>query len=310
MADAPARFSPLRVWQAVAALCAPLPDRATARLAQSGRATDTVRRVTAEPSGDWGFARRPFWLFSHLFAASVVLSFVALGFWQLSRLDQRQEANALVEARTATVQTLTEAPPIDADPADLDYGAVEAAIRITEPDFARVANRTQNGVAGEHVVAIGEFGDGSLIALNRGFVALGDDGALDQLPAQAVTVTGWLRATVERGSFGAVDQGEGDLLPRFDTERLGVRLGRPLPPVWLQVDTIDGVVAGTAARPNPVPLPPLDEGPHLAYAAQWFTFALLGIGFYGLLLRRRAKGHDSTVTVVETDDRQPDRVPG
>lgn len=248
-------------------------------------------------AGDWRFARRPFWLFSHLFALTVVTTFVGLGFWQLDRLDERRDANALIESRTAETLVLDGAPATGADGADLDYRAVEADVRFLDPDFARVANRTQGGVAGEHVVAVVELADGSALAVNRGFVPLGDDRPLDPVAGGTVTVQGWLRATVEQERFGATDSGEGDLLPRFDTERLAFRLDRPLPPVWLQLEG----ASGSTGVPEPVPLPPLDDGPHLGYAVQWFIFAALGLVFYGLLLWRRASGHRSTVITAPVD---------
>lgn len=264
----------------------------------------TARDATGEASGratdDWGFARQPFWLFSHLFAAAVIVSFVGLGLWQLDRLDERRQANALIEARIAEPLTLTSTPSTT-DGSELDYRAIEAVVRFVESDLVRVANRSKNGVAGEHVVAVVELADGSAIAVNRGFVPLGLTEALDPVPSGPVAVTGWLRATVERGRFGVEDLGTGDLLPRFDTSAVAARLGRDLPPVWLQLASVDGAVAGPTGLPEAIELPPLDDGPHIGYAAQWFIFATLGIVFYGLLLRRRARGHGSTVTVATTD---------
>ena len=236
-----------------------------------------------------------------MFAFIVVASFVALGFWQLDRLDQRRAANDLIEARSAEILVLDAAPAPSGGEADLDYRAAEAEVRFLEPDFARIANRSQGGVAGEHVVAIVELADGSALAVNRGFVPLDDPRPLDPLPDGPTRVEGWLRATVERGLFGATDEGAGDLLPRFDTERLSFRLGRPLPPVWLQLATPPGVEdpsRTTGSVPEPVPLPPLDDGPHLGYAVQWFIFATLGTVFYGLLLVRRARGHGAAITVA------------
>lgn len=251
-------------------------------------------------SGDWRFARRPFWICSHLFASIVVTSFLALGLWQLDRLEQRREANDLIEERSAETLVLDSAPTADGAGAELDYRAVEAEVRFLDPDFARIANRSQGGVAGEHVVAIAELADGSALAVNRGFVPLDDPRPLDPLPDGPTRVEGWLRATVERGLFGATDDGTGDLLPRFDTERLSFRLGRPLPPVWLQLATPPGVEDPSrtiGGVPEPVPLPPLDDGPHLGYAVQWFIFATLGSLFYGLLLVRRARGHVSAIAI-------------
>ncbi len=258
-------------------------------------------------SPDWRFARQPFWLFSHLFAATVIVSFVGFGVWQLDRLDQRRDTNAIIEARSADLLVLDGAPASGDDGTDLDYRSVEAEVRFVDPELARVANRSSNGVAGEHVVAVVELADGSPLAVNRGFVPLGVDD-LDPVEVGTVTVSGWLRPTVERGLFGATDQGQGDLLPRFDTERLGVRLGRELPPVWLQLATIDGAVPGPTGLPEPVPLPPLDDGPHLGYAVQWFIFATLGALFYGMLLWRRAGGHRSTVTTAPAPAESPAEV--
>ena len=39
---------------------------------------------------------------------------------------------------------------------------------------------------------------------------------------------------------------------------------------------------------TPVPLPDLDEGPHLSYAFQWFIFAAIGAVGYVMILRRNA----------------------
>ena len=41
--------------------------------------------------------------------------------------------------------------------------------------------------------------------------------------------------------------------------------------------------AGTPVRVDP---PPLSQGPHRAYAVQWFAFALVGIVGTGLVLAR------------------------
>jgi surfeit locus 1 family protein len=37
-----------------------------------------------------------------------------------------------------------------------------------------------------------------------------------------------------------------------------------------------------------VPPPELSEGPHLGYAFQWFTFTVIALVGYPLILRRRA----------------------
>lgn len=250
---------------------------------------------------DWAFARRPFWILSHLFALSVVSLFLVLGFWQLNRHGERQDLNALIESRTAEVIDLALAPNGGPDGAALEYRRVEATIIYIDGDFARIANRSQGGAAGQHVVAIAELADGSAVAINRGFVPSNAAVELMPVPDGQTAVSGWLRATVERGLIGATDSGDGDVLPRFDTERLSARLGRPLPTVWLQIAP-DGE-SGLATFPDPFALPPLDEGPHRSYAVQWFIFATLGLAFYGALVWRRASGSKSVLaTPVEPVD--------
>jgi surfeit locus 1 family protein len=257
---------------------------------------DNVSTPTSEQrTYDWQFARRPFWIFSHIFAGTVIGTFIVLGFWQLARLDARQEQNALVETRLSEVIDLSSAPDGGADGTALEYRSVTATVVFIDEDFVRVGNRSQGGVAGEHVVAIAELMDGSLLAVNRGFVPANVEIALDPLPSGPTEVSGWLRATVTRASIGATDNGEGVILPRLDTERVGVRLGEPLPTVWLQIAPDDET--GLLSFPDPVPLPPLDDGPHRSYAVQWFTFATLGVAFYGALVYRQATG-DSRVAVT------------
>jgi cytochrome oxidase assembly protein ShyY1 len=250
-------------------------------------ATETP--LLAEPqTADWRFAKGPFWIFSHIFAASVVGLFVVLGLWQLDRLDARRTQNDLIENRLDQPLELMAGPAAEGDGSNLDYRSATATVTVIDQDFVRIGNRSQGGAAGQHVVAIVALADGSLMAVNRGFVPANVDVELEPLEDGPVRISGWLRATVERGTIGATDSGEGGVLPRFDTERVSFRLDEPLPPVWLQIAPTGDT--GQVRFPDPVPLPPLDEGPHLSYAAQWFIFAALGVAFYTALLRRQSRG--------------------
>ncbi len=281
-------------------------SRSDTVLAVAASTAPTSRGAEQPPDGegrDWTFARSPFWLFSHLFALSVVSLFLFLGLWQLNRLGERQDLNELIEARTAEVTDLLAMPDGGPDGSTLDYRRVTATVTYLDGDFVRIANRSQGGVAGLHVVGIAELADGSVIAVNRGFVPSNADVDLDPVPTGQTEIAGWLRATVEQGLIGATDSGAGDVLPRLDTEQVATRLGRPLPTVWLQV--APGEERGLATFPDPFPLPPLDEGPHRSYAVQWFIFATLGIVFYGALVWRRAAGSKSvfaTPVAVEVPD--------
>ncbi len=253
---------------------------------------------------NWAFVGRPRWLASHLFAVTVIVSFVALGFWQLDRLDERRTQNATIEARSfAAAITLDRAFDGSTTEAELDYVVVADTGRFLVPEVVRVANRSQGGAAGDWIVGLFETDGGRLILVNRGFLARSTEAA----PPTDGTIEGWLRATrIREGSFAAADTGElgtGDevvRVPRLDVDAIADRLVASgidvdrLEPLWLQLADPDpgGApelgVAGEPAVPEPVPLPPIDEGSHFSYAMQWFLFAMMGAGVYGLILLRKA----------------------
>jgi surfeit locus 1 family protein len=261
------------------------------------------------PAPDWSFARRPAWLASHLFALAVVVGCVLLGLWQLDRLDQRQRTNDLVAERSAR----PEVPVADAlaggPPRDLEFLAVRDRGTYVGGEQVVVRNRSQGGAAGSWVVTPLQTESGPTILVNRGFVPNVTLAPADvPVPAGAVEVTGWLRRTQERAGIGPTHPEEGRLsaLARIDVPRLDAQIPGELAPVWLQLGSQEPPPAD--GLPDPVPLPGLDEGNHLSYAVQWFTFATLGAVVYGLLLRRRASERRGAAYLAPPPDAVGQRV--
>ncbi|MFV0523848.1 MAG: SURF1 family protein [Acidimicrobiales bacterium] len=240
---------------------------------------------------DWSFARRPFWIFSHVFAATVIVSFVLLGFWQLSRYHERTDRNALIEDRSGPPgMPIDEALSLPAD--QRDHRAVIASGRFVDGDLARVANRSLDGVAGQHVVALFVLDDGRQVLVNRGFVPLEEGDAVAPAPTGPVAIDGWLRESVERGWLQPVDDGSGPLAPRFNVADLAGRVDGQVVDDWLQ----EAPGSEPADRfPTAIPMETLGNGPHLSYMAQWWIFATLGVLFYAALLRRTARRGSGTV---------------
>lgn len=269
--------------------------------------------ATTVGRADWSFARRPFWLFSHVFAATVIVSFVLLGFWQLSRHNERAAFNERIDAR-ADGPAVELADVVDRSPTELDYQFVSTAGTYLDGDFVRVANRTQGGVAGQHLVGLFELEDGRRLLVNRGFIPLTvSDDELVPAPTGSVQVTGWLRSSAERGLLGATDNGEGDVVPRLDVDAIASRVPAAeaeVVDVWLQLGTADDSErAQLSTFPDPVPLPAIDAGPHLGYMAQWFIFATLGVMFYSALLWRTATGKQRRAPTEAGDDGDSEREP-
>lgn len=226
----------------------------------------------------------PRWVAAHLFVLAVCVACVLLGFWQLSRLEERRLSNqvqaARLEAPAMPLQDLlTQAGP-DVD--SLEYRRVMATGVYRPEDEVLIRSQVFNGQAGFDVVTPLVLDDGSAVAVNRGWVPL----EFDTVPVTAapppdgeVTVEGVVRQSQQ----GSTTSQEGPVLTRVDLDLIQARIDIGLAPVYIEA----------AGEPNPTQLPviaPLpdftDEGSHLSYAIQWFAFAVVGAVGYGFLLRR------------------------
>jgi surfeit locus 1 family protein len=100
-----------------------------------------------------------------------------------------------------------------------------------------------------------------------------------------VTVEGWIEPSQQRPTFGPEDPGEGRLvaLNRVDVRRIDQQTPMSLEPVY-----VVEIAERTTELPVPVEPPDFgDEGPHLAYAIQWFGFTIIGlVGYYALARRQ------------------------
>jgi surfeit locus 1 family protein len=224
---------------------------------------------------DYRFARRPAWIAGHVLAVGLLVLFVCLGFWQLRRLDQRREVNALIEARAAL-----EPVPVDEllDPDDEGAAVDEARFRAvsaagTYTDESEVVRANQGGVSGARVFTALDLGDGESVAVLRGFVGQQPDGSVEAPPPPEgeVVVDGV-----------AVPRDRLEPITRQALDELEDRSPGLLPVVIQAAEADDPAMV-------PVPPPELGEGPHLSYAVQWFLFAAVGLVGYPLLLRRRAR---------------------
>ena len=236
-------------------------------------------------NNNWRFLLKPFWLFTHFFVLTVVVGCLFLSNWQFIRLAEKKEFNT-------NIQSKTQSERLDIDSAlkldNLEYRPVKASVEIVKDDLIRVVNRSYQGAAGEHVVALAKLESNKYILVNRGFVPLNVDD-IGLLTGQDVTVEGWLRNSIEKDFFGVTDNLNESQAPRFDVNAISQRIDPEQRPVnfWIQVETIDGVNSNDL--PIALSLPDLDEGSHLSYAMQWIVFALLTIVFYFFILRRKSK---------------------
>jgi surfeit locus 1 family protein len=90
--------------------------------------------------------------------------------------------------------------------------------------------------------------------------------------------------------------------------RIGQQVPYPLLPAYVELEAQQPGVAGPL--PRLIPAPDLDDGPHLAYAVQWFIFSTLAVVGWVVVVRREVKTQHRSATRVEpTDDEQAPATP-
>jgi surfeit locus 1 family protein len=249
------------------------------------------------------FWLQPKWVAGHVLVVVLVVLFVNLGLWQLQRLDEKRERNAAISARSsAPVQPLDEVVVAEAAPSEVDglvYRRATARGTWDADASVLVRSRSLRGRPGFHVLTPLVTGDGTALIVNRGFVPFTGDPqealAATRPRPGPVEVTGLLLASQQREGIGPTDPAEGVLeqIARVDLARLQQQYRGDLYPMYLQLASQSPAPAGEL--PVVLPEPEQDEGNHLSYAVQWFSFAAIGAGGWPLLLRHtaRERRHDA-----------------
>lgn len=207
---------------------------------------------------------------------------VRLGLWQLDRLAQRKERNAIIASGF-------QATPLPIDSA-LRTSSTPRFRRVTVRgrwDYAReqrLSGRTRSGSPGVHVLTpLLLDDDGPSILVNRGWVYSPD--------ANTVDLAQW-----REGDIGAF-VGYLDEVPKAATETGAYAA---------YVVALGDASSGTAAAHHPARLhpPPFGElGPHLNYAVQWFSFAAIALIGTPLVVRRQRRRRGAVSIVSDTEVR-------
>jgi cytochrome oxidase assembly protein ShyY1 len=230
------------------------------------------------------------WLGLLLVALCVASACVFLGRWQIHRLEYKMSRNHLVSGNAAAAPV----PPalflrVNHEPDQSDqWRRVRATGRYDAAHTLLVRNRSLQGAVGLDVLVPFVTDRGTALLVNRGWVPVDESvpgGAPKRVPAPPagrVTILARIRASEPASTTGTPPAGQ---VTRIDSS--SIRHGLPYP-------LYGGYGELTRERPSPahapvlLPLPELSEGPHLAYAVQWFLFALMALGYFGLLARREA----------------------
>ncbi|MEJ5915577.1 SURF1 family cytochrome oxidase biogenesis protein [Pseudokineococcus sp. 1T1Z-3] len=241
------------------------------------------------------------WLTGLAAAVAFALVCVGLGLWQWDRRLARLEANQLV------VENYTQAPvpagelvppPGTAFRADDEWRPVELTGAYLTGATTLLRQRPLEGTNGFHVLVpflLDEplAGGEAAVLVDRGFLPAGDEaGSVDVPPPPTGEVTLVVHLRPGEDAFGQA--------PACQTRTVAltaIAASGCVAPVLAAADAslVDAAYGElvseqptTSPAPTLLPPPPVDPGPHLSYAFQWWIFALGGFVGYGVVARRHA----------------------
>lgn len=208
--------------------------------------------------------------------------FVSLGLWQLDRRTQRRARNTIIAERVRSAPvTLAR---LESDTSATHYRRVRVS---GHPDFDRDIALTLRGHMGspgvDILTPVRISGSDSAILVNRGWIYSPDGMTAD--------MSKWREAdTVFSGYVEEFETGTGrdsirlNGIRRMDYAAIARVLPYPIRQFYV-VATTDSTPTNTTGVVRLKP-PVLDDGPHLSYAFQWFSFATIAIAGAGVVAVR------------------------
>lgn len=223
------------------------------------------------------------WIISIL-AVSFAAIFISLGFWQLRRLSERRQANALVAARRFAPQVALDSLPRDT--AEARFRRVHVRGIYDHGQEILFTLRGRRGSPGVNILTpLLRAGNDTAVLVNRGWVYSPDGMTVDTRPwheADTLNGTGFVETFPTKGPFAPPNPARPRAFRRLNRAELMKVFPYPIANYYV-------VLTDSADRPNIPPrieAPPLDEGSHRNYAIQWFSFAAISIIGLVFFLRR------------------------
>lgn len=234
--------------------------------------------------------RFPVWL--TLFTVTIVAMLLALGYWQMQRLNWKLDLIATRDAaiaadplQTADLQTIS-------DPSAVDFRRARIEGIFLPGKEVHVYASSTDGKAGYHVLTPLLTPGGYTLLINRGWVPPEKKDASerpDSLIAGPVAIGGVIRLPQGRGMFTPEDDLASNTAYAVDPAAFASRLG------VAGIETRFYLVADRSSTPpGGIPLggqlKPGLKNNHLIYAITWFSTGIaVAIAFLFFLLQRRRR---------------------
>ena len=227
--------------------------------------------------------KEPWSFLKTIIALGLVFLCLVAANWQYTRGVDRQARNNVIEERIA--RSPIDLAARDAELANNEWQSVTANGRFDSSQQILLRNRYSEGKYGYEVLTLFTSISGEKFWVDRGWVQAGATATtapvVTSVPDTEVSITGRFRldSSLPRGSFFALPAtGEGlvselNAQSQMDTEKF-------------YIDLLSGSEPSLTPA-VPAQLPPLSDGPHMAYALQWLFFG--GLIIYGRILIRRTR---------------------
>jgi surfeit locus 1 family protein len=251
------------------------------------------------PSGR-GHAGRPrhrhspgFLVIAGTVAVLFFVLFVALGTWQVERRVWKLDLIARVEQRVHAPPAAAPSPaqwPNVTAAAD-EYRHVTVSGNYLDDSQTLVQAVTDFG-AGYWVLTPLRLSDGSIVLVNRGFVAVDDRERVQPGAVGATTVVGLLRMTEPRGGFLRHNDPGANRWYSRDVQAIAASHGLTrVAPFFIDAEAVPRALANKG--PGVVPVAGLTiiafHNSHLVYAITWYTLALMVAGAIWLGMRNETR---------------------
>lgn len=223
-------------------------------------------------------------LWTIIITAILVLIFVQLGKWQLSRAEEKDTQYERLEEYAK--QPAIALPKSLVMLEDFQYREVEVEGEYLSEQTIWIDNKTYKGRAGYHVITPLKISNSILsVAVNRGWIATGNDRAV--LP-EVLEVEGRVKvigivASPELRTLELSDSvRHGKVWDKFDLQSYEKVIGYDLQPILiLQKDQVnDGLIRDWEK-------PESGASKNIGYAVQWFSLALTTIIIFLVLNVKR-----------------------
>ncbi len=226
-------------------------------------------------------------LWSVILTIVAILIFMNLGFWQLSRADEKQSKHEQLEQFAKQPPVLLSGSMVKLE--DYEYRDVEVKGEFVNEKTIYLDNKTYQGSAGYHVITPLRISNSTNhVAINRGWVATGHDRSI--LPPVTeingeVQITGTVVSPDIKTFVLSDKQLENQVWNSFSLEKYQQSVGLKMQPLLIlqKNKDNDGLIRDWHKTES-------GASKNIGYAVQWFSLAITTIIIFIVLnVKRRNK---------------------